>query len=142
MKPEYKEVKIRREDSPVPVAPELFIEIVAMTVVVSEWGFALNPVYNVSLHRFSETHNTHKTSNEKATQAGSRRDKWHFLSFFPPLSFTKIRESLALTWQCFENCLILWNKVAQVNRSNIDICNVNTNQWEPPGWYQVFCRSP
>lgn len=50
--------RIDREHSPVPVAPELLVEIHAMAVVVSEWGFALDPVYNVSLHGFSETEHT------------------------------------------------------------------------------------
>lgn len=50
---EHKEVRMQKDDSPVPVAPELLIEIGSMTVVVSEWGFALDPVYNASLHSFS-----------------------------------------------------------------------------------------
>lgn len=33
---ENKKKRIQREDSPVPVAPELFVEIGAMTVVVSK----------------------------------------------------------------------------------------------------------
>lgn len=43
----------KREGSPVPVAPELFIEVGLMALIISKRGFALNPVYNVSFHSFS-----------------------------------------------------------------------------------------
>lgn len=43
-----KEIK----ELPVPVAPELLIQVGAVAVVVSKRCFALYPVYDVSLHSF------------------------------------------------------------------------------------------
>lgn len=37
---------------PVPVTPELFFEVGLMAMIIPERSFALNPMYNVSLHSF------------------------------------------------------------------------------------------
>lgn len=62
---------------PVPIAPELLIEIGSMAVVISKRGFALNPVYNVSLDGFTQTEMRSQSDRRKknATHARSRRDK-------------------------------------------------------------------
>lgn len=57
------ELHKQEKDLPVPVAPELFVEIGAVAVVISKWGFALNPVYNVSLHSFTHTE-THRITQQ------------------------------------------------------------------------------
>ena len=40
----------QREDVPVPVAPELLVQVGAMAVVVPKRGLALNPVDNMAFH--------------------------------------------------------------------------------------------
>lgn len=52
---ELEEDKKQAEGWPVTVAPELFVEVGAVAVVVSERGLALDPVNCVSLYRFSST---------------------------------------------------------------------------------------
>lgn len=49
------QVRTGTDSSPVTVAPELFIQIGAMAVVISKWSFALDPMDDKSLHGFIET---------------------------------------------------------------------------------------
>lgn len=98
-------VRTRREGSPVPVAPELLIEIGAMAVVVSKWCFALNPVYNVSLHSFSETEHTETLSDNKlhkqdeegaggrqyaSTGSYFRKKYWHMSCKYLPMGTSRM----------------------------------------------------